>query len=81
MLINIITPHLGKPIVHYLFLQLRLIKAKKQILQKTMNTLVLGPDFLIYEFYANVMNTVFVTLFYSSGMPLLILCATVSLFL
>lgn len=44
-----------------------------------MNNLIIGPTFNVTGFYAAVMNTIFVTLFYCSGIPLLLYFGAISL--
>jgi hypothetical protein len=45
-----------------------------------MNEFSIGPEFSIIEAYALALNTIFVTLFYASGMPLLLWFGWISLF-
>lgn len=55
--------------------------AKQSFIQKDMNLFSVGPSFLMISKYALALNTVFVTLFYCSGMPILLFFGAASLFL
>ena len=46
-----------------------------------MNKLLLGPEFEMVSKYAAALNTIFVTLFFCSGMPIMLPMAFASLFL
>ena len=56
-------------------------KAALCTLQKDMNDNYMGPPFELITKYAIALNTIFVTLFYCSGMPLMLFCGGMSLFL
>ncbi len=44
-----------------------------------MNAKLVGPEFRLTNYYAQALNTIFVTLFYCSGIPLMILFGWISL--
>ena len=46
-----------------------------------MNNLIVGPDFELTGYYAQALKTIFVTLFYSSGIPMMLVFGSISLFL
>ena len=77
---NIVSPHLIHLALSPLLFYLRKRKAKLAIIQKDMNQLFLGPSFDVTAKYAIALNTIFVTMFYCSGMPLLLFLGSFSLF-
>jgi hypothetical protein len=79
-LANIVSPHLIHLALSPLLFYLRKRKAKLAIIQKDMNQLFLGPSFDVTAKYAIALNTIFVTMFYCSGMPLLLFLGSFSLF-
>ena len=81
MIINVISPHVAF-IISYIS---RLIKrsydknCSKKRKTKKLTTheylkLHIGPEFSIGTRYAQILSTIFIILFYSSGMPILYLC-------
>lgn len=50
------------------------------VVQREMNRYIVGPDFELGIYYAQALNTIFVTLFYCSGMPLMLILGSISLF-
>lgn len=54
--------------------------ARKSFIQRDMNLFSVGPNFEMIPKYALALNTIFVTLFYCSGMPILLFLGTASLF-
>ena len=46
-----------------------------------MNELIIGPEFELDVIYAQAMNTIFVSLFYFSMMPLMLIFGCASLFM
>ena len=80
MAINIIGPHV-KPVVKYACLGPcgRRCSQKEAILQAEMNQLYSPPEFDIQSRVPHVMNTVMVTMLYSSGIPLLLPIAFLAL--
>lgn len=79
MLINIISPHLIFLLTLPYYRCKRRSNLNKAIIQRDANTNVLGPPFDLTSYYANTLNTIFVNLFYSGGMPYLIICGAFSL--
>ena len=79
--ITVFSPHLvflfTTPIYNYL----RSRNRKKAVIQKDMNENSYGPPYDLTAKYALALNVIFVTLFYSSGLPLVLLLGTASLFL
>lgn len=53
--------------------------SRNAFIQDDMNKFAVGPHFLLVPKYAFALNTIFVTLFYCSGMPILLFFAAVSL--
>lgn len=80
-LINIFSPHCFYFISHHYSQWKKKRKAHLALLQKDMNDCYLGPPFEMITKYAIALNTIFVTLFFCSGMPLMLFCGTASLFL
>eukprot|EP00743_Colponemidia_sp_Colp-15_P005010 GILK01005396.1.p1 GENE.GILK01005396.1~~GILK01005396.1.p1 ORF type:complete len:784 (+),score=111.46 GILK01005396.1:81-2432(+) len=79
MFVNVFSPHC---------MQLALIpfnkcmlkrKVKQQYTQRDLNALFAGPEFDIATRYAQIMNTIFVTMLYCSGLPILLPFAAASL--
>ena len=40
-----------------------------------------GPEFLIEDRYAQILNVIYITMMYSSGLPILYLVSSITLFL
>lgn len=82
MLINVVVPHIG-PVFKTFFLQpiKRTLLSSLVFTQEEMNVLYEGPSFTIEERYPLVLNTVFVTMFYSSGIPILLPISAISLWI
>lgn len=80
-IINIVSPHLIYFLLTPVIYWFRKRSARKSFIQRDMNLFSLGPDFEMIPKYALALNTVFVTLFYCSGMPVLLFFGTTSLFL
>ncbi len=82
MILNIITPHIA-PLIFYLLANTKRCcdrnccnkgkKTKKVTRQEYLN-LYIGPNFDIGTRYSQMLSTIFVTLVYSSGMPILYIC-------
>lgn len=85
MIINIVTPH-ASPLLFCLWNKCRICcdkcgkKETKCKTRKEYLDLYLGPEFNISARYASILTTIFVTLMFSSGMPLLYACAFLFLF-
>ena len=71
MLVNLITPHIPILLLGPTKLVTFGLKWTKQVIQYDMNELMKGPSWAPETRYPFVMNTVFVTMMYSGGMPLL----------
>jgi uncharacterized membrane protein YgcG len=79
MLLNVVVPHLG-PLAQLLLIgpaKTRvLLRLGKVVTQSQMDALYEGPDFHLDQRCPAVLSTVFVTMFYCSGCPILLpLCA------
>ncbi|KAL4463408.1 hypothetical protein ABPG72_017129 [Tetrahymena utriculariae] len=79
MIFSTLFPHVIQLIVIPIKKCCRQRSAKKKIIQVEMNQLLVGDEFNLIARYTSFMNVVFVCLFYSSGQPLLLPCAAVSL--
>eukprot|EP00828_Plagiopyla_frontata_P043194 TRINITY_DN6674_c0_g1_i2.p1 TRINITY_DN6674_c0_g1~~TRINITY_DN6674_c0_g1_i2.p1 ORF type:complete len:345 (+),score=40.99 TRINITY_DN6674_c0_g1_i2:99-1037(+) len=77
--ISVVSPHLIFLCMSFIAKFLKKRNAKKQVLQKQMNKAILPEPFDLTSKYALALNIIFVSLFYSSGMPLLLLFASFSL--
>ena len=73
MLLNIYEPH--QPVVaQYLIAKLKFIFLRKsQDSQDVLNEMYAGPIFKMHERYPSVLNTIFIVMFYCSGLPLILL--------
>ena len=86
MIINIVTPH-AAPLLFCIWNKCRVCcdkcgkKETKCKTRKEYLDLYLGPEFNISARYASILTTIFVTLMFSSGMPLLYACAFLFLFI
>ena len=79
-LINVVSPHLVYLIITPLLIRMKRKKAKNAIIQKDANDCYMGRFFDLVSKYALLLNTIFVTLFFSSMMPLMLLLGASSLF-
>ena len=80
-IINIVSPHLVYFCLTPLIAYLRRRSARNSFIQRDMNLFSIGPEFEMIPKYALALNTIFVTLFYCSGMPILLFFGAASLFL
>lgn len=58
---------------------LRNREAEQAVSQREMNKNIVGPDFMLGLQYTFALNTIFVTLFYSSGIPIMLPLGTLAL--
>mmetsp|Transcript_21 Transcript_21/g.39 ORF Transcript_21/g.39 Transcript_21/m.39 type:complete len:1400 (+) Transcript_21:55-4254(+) len=81
MIINLVSPHIEtfvlwatKRWAQYADRSCTPLPAKftKKVTQNDLENLYTGPEFIMYLRYAQLLNTLFVTLIFSSGMPVLI---------
>lgn len=79
MALYIIYPHLLYLMALPYFRKKREKKFEEALIQREMNDNSLGPEFTVTQYYAITLNTIFVTLFYSSGLPILLWFAFFSL--
>merc|ERR1719373_287294 len=81
MVINVVSPH----IVPVLLLPIQRCCARRsaraQVTQTAMNRALLPPHFSLATRYAAVANTIYVVLFYNSGMPFLVPLALLTFYL
>lgn len=79
--INVFSPHC----IHFFYVIYTNWKNKKKasdaLIQKDVNDSFMKYKYELVTKYAITLNTIFVTLFYCSGMPLMLLCGCVSLLL
>jgi len=80
-IINVVSPHLIYFLLTPIISCFRRMNARKSFIQKDMNSFSIGPEFEMIPKYALALNTIFVTLFYCSGMPILLFFGAASLFL
>lgn len=78
--INVVSPHLVYLFLTPLLICLKRRKAKKAIIQKDANDCYIGRYFDLVSKYSLLLNTIFVTLFFCSMMPLMLLLGCLSLF-
>jgi hypothetical protein len=80
MIINMISPHVST-FVTWILNRFKQWKDRsfssdhgitKMVTQNDLELMYTGPEFLLYERYASLLNTLFVCLMFSSGMPVLI---------
>ncbi|GMH83627.1 hypothetical protein TrVE_jg11384 [Triparma verrucosa] len=80
MIINMISPHVST-FVTWILKRYKQWKDRsfssdhgitKMVTQNDLELMYTGPEFLLYERYASLLNTLFVCLMFSSGMPVLI---------
>ena len=89
MMIGIISPHIANGMFHCRFFCKRWIDRKctcnrkrtRQLYQGDYENMYMGPELLLEYRYSTMMNTIFITLMYGAGMPVLYVFASVSLFL
>eukprot|EP00347_Sterkiella_histriomuscorum_P019608 403340984 len=89
MMINVIAPHIGAFIKIFIKSFKRCVdrgctcnkRKTKKLLQDEYNEVYSGPEFLIEVRYAQVMTSIFITMIYSSGMPILYLVAMTQFFM
>lgn len=79
--INMASPHCFYFLYSYYSKWSRQKKSSLCTLQQDMNDYYTGPPFELITKYAIALNTIFVTLFYCSGMPMMLFCGASSLFL
>lgn len=79
-IINVVSPHLVYFCLTPIIRCLRSRHARKSFIQKDMNLWSIGPTFEMIPKYALALNTIFVTMFYCSGMPILLFFGALSLF-
>ncbi|OQS03938.1 histidyl-tRNA synthetase, partial [Thraustotheca clavata] len=80
MLVNVITPQLGPFIAMYIRYPLKRFFAKYSVVtQQQMNALYASPAFDISLRYPVVLNTIFVTLMYCGGLPILLPLGAIAL--
>lgn len=75
------SPHLVYFCLTPFIAYLRRRSARNSFIQRDMNLFSIGPNFEMIPKYALALNTIFVTLFYCSGMPILLFFGAASLFL
>lgn len=81
MIVNVIVPQLAPLLQTYVLYPLkRRHKIKAAVTQEQMNKLYEGPPFDISLRFPLVLNTLFVTLFYCGGLPILLPIAAVACF-
>lgn len=79
MFINIFTPHIGGIVAYIKGLAFQWfdrrfkgdIRVTRQYMQDDYNNIYMGPEFLIEVRYSQIMTFYFITMIYSSGMPVL----------
>ena len=81
MMFNILTPHFTSLIFLPCVRRYRDSKCRSQAIQKDMNRWIVGEKFDLVYAYALSINTIFVSLLFSSGMPLLLWTCSFTLFL
>lgn len=89
MMIGIISPHIANGMFHLKFFCKRCHDRKctckkthtRQLYQGDYENMYMGPELLFEYRYSTMMNTVFITLMYGAGMPILYLFASLSFFL
>ena len=83
MFINVFTPHIGGFVAIIKNYLLRMkdsgcnkdIRRTKQVMQDDYENIYMGPDFLIEVRYSQIMTFFFITMIYSSGIPVLYIIA------
>jgi hypothetical protein len=80
MFLNIVNPHLIDTMLIPVSWCLRKYKGRKCATQKEMNAVYDGEPYFLAPRYAALMNTVFVTFLFSSGIPILIPAAMLCFF-
>jgi uncharacterized membrane protein YgcG len=83
MMINVVMPHV-KPLMTMLgdsMTRAAALRKGKVHTQEQMNTLFEGPEYILEERYPVFLNTLFVTMFYCGGIPILLPLATISVLL
>jgi hypothetical protein len=80
---NIIVPHVWK--FYYWYKMQKAIAAQKEdpmvcMTQEELNSLYLGPEFVISSRYAQILSDMFICLMFSTGMPILIVIAVVNFY-
>ncbi|CAD8138517.1 unnamed protein product [Paramecium octaurelia] len=71
-IINIFSPYFVDFVLYPIKNWLRKREALTAKIQRDLNRLSVGPEFNLDLYYANLLNTIFVTLFYSSLIPLML---------
>jgi hypothetical protein len=79
MLLNCVNPHIIPVLMVPVKACKRKCNAKKMATQKELNELYAGDEFIMSDRYAAILNTVFVSLLYSGGMPLLLFTAALTI--
>ena len=72
MLINVFTPQIAPVVPAIVKAVKRRVSWKSQPTQEAMNDLFEGPEFPIEKMYSVILTTVFVTLLYAGGIPILV---------
>lgn len=78
-IINMFYPYLFNLAMSPLINFFRRRSSRNAFIQDDMNKFAVGPQFMLVPKYAFALNTIFVTLFYCSGMPILLFFASISL--
>lgn len=88
ILFQILSPHLGA-FMTYMWTLIRRchdrswslnMRKTKQVIQEDYEDLYTGPEFLVQIRFAQLLSTIFVTMTYSSGLPILYLISVISIF-
>ena len=81
MLVNMILPILNYLIIDKIMIFLKNRKVKKLKHQYEMNKMILPEEYTLTNPYANSLNSIFITLIFGPGMPILIPICFVTLFI
>jgi len=87
MIMNVVNPHLLPVVLHPIqkcklwCKERKIAKSRKNShTQRELNAMYEGKPFTLAERYAIICNTIYVSFFYSSGMPILLLMASITFF-
>jgi len=81
MMLNMFNPHILAIMDMPVQRCKRKRQAKKKRTQYELNDLYKGAEFQLAERYASILNTIFVALFYSAGLPVMLVIAATTFFL
>lgn len=81
MILNMITAHIWPVLSYFIILPLQRCCGKKAVLQDELNQLYEGEDFILVQRLPLIFNTIFVSYFYTSGMPIFCIIAACSFFI